>query len=382
MKPATLTFGAIAIAVVSGAGGFFLGRNQSVIPVSSVHPGTPSGSAGNLPSAAGRRTVITKSELGDLRAELDREPDPLVRFNLALKNLEAWMNADPKAALAWLKSQPPTGRRAETIRMALGQFSENDPKGAAEWALANLTGVDLNNALIRISEQWARRDGREAASWLSTLPAGKERDAAMEGMFFVWASQDPAAAMDFIKHHPGSDALSATLRYAAFAGWAKMDPRNAVAASLESSRVYQDPAQFANTLANWATMDLAASSRWLLDNVRDGESRALAVQELAAIFGHQSPDAGLVWIGELNAGAERDMAVNQLATEWATADAAAAAKWAAGQTVGKLTDEAVAEILHNFIADDAPAFEAWRAALPEGPLKAQAAKLGAISDEE
>lgn len=317
-----------------------------------------------------------------MRDQLDREQDPLVRINLALKNLEAWMSADPEAALAWLKSQHPTGRRAEIIRMALGQYAENDPKGAAEWAIANLTGVEFNNALIRIAEQWARRDGSETASWLAALPAGKERDAAMEGSFFIWASQDPAAAVDFINKFRGPDTLSAILRYAAYAGWAKSDPQKAVAASLESSRVYQDPAQFANTIANWATVDLAASSKWLLDNVRDGEPRTRAVEELAAVFAHQSPEAGLAWIGKLNAGAERDMALNQLASEWAVADAAAAAKWAAGQTLGELTDDSVAQILHTFLAHDAPAFEAWRAALPEGPLKDRAGKVGATDDGE
>lgn len=382
MKPAAVTLGALAIAVVSGTGGFFLGKNQAAKPAAASFTTTPAGPAGKPPSPADRRPGVTKTNFASLPAELDREPDPLARFNLALKNLEAWINADPKAALAWLKSQQPTGRRAETIRMALGQFAENDPKGAAEWALANLTGVDLNNALIQISELWARRDGLEAASWLSALPATRERDAALENMFFAWAADNPAAAIDFIRKNPGSDALSATLRYAAFAGWAKTDPVNAAAASLESSRANRDAAQFANTLANWATMDLAGSSQWLLANVQGGEERALAIQELATIYAHQSPDAGLVWIGKLNAGAERDAAVNQLASEWATADPAAAAKWAASQTLGKLTADSVSEILHCFLAKDATAFEAWQAALPEGPLKKQAGEVGAAGEDE
>jgi hypothetical protein len=176
--------------------------------------------------------------------------------------------------------------------------------------------------------------------------------------------------------------LSATLRYAAFAGWAKTDPQSAVAASLESSRIYQDPDQFANTLANWATADLAASSSWLLANVRDGEYRASAVRELATFFAHQSPDAGLAWIGKLNAGTERDMAVNQLASEWAAADPAAAAKWAGTQTAGKLTDGSVAEIIHIFAAKDEAGFDAWRMSLQDGPLKSAAAKLAAEVDPE
>lgn len=374
MKPAVILSGALAIAAVSATGGYFLGKNQAP-PASGASSAIAAGKPGK--PAAGRGFPSPRTDVAKLRAELDREKDPLARYNLAIRNLEAWVNADPVSALEWLSSQQATGRRAETLRMALGQFAENDPKGAAGWAMENLTGVELNNALIRIAEEWARRDGLEAANWLSSLPAGSVRDAALEGMFFVWASRDPAAAVDFIKRNPGSDALSATLRYAAYAGWAKTDPQGAVAASLESSRVYQDPDQFANTLANWATADLTASSAWLLANVRDGDFRTAAVRELATLFAHQSPDAGLSWIGKLNAGGERDMAVNQLASEWAVADPAAAAKWAAGQTLGKLTDESVSEIIHIFAAKDEAAFDAWRASLPEGSLKAAAAKLAA-----
>ncbi len=377
MKPAVLVSGALTIAAVSAAGGYFLGKNQTA--PASGHTAAMAGGGAAKPSA-GRALPSPKTDVAKLRAELDREKDPLARYNLAIRNLEAWVNADPKSALEWLSAQPATGRRAETLRMVLGQYAENDPKGAAGWALENLTGVDLNNALIRIAEEWARRDGLEAANWLSSLPAGSERDAALEGMFFVWASRDPAAAVDFIKRNPAPDALSATLRYAAYAGWAKTDPQGAVAASLESSRVYQDPEQFANTLANWATADLTASSAWLLANVRDGDFRASAVRELATLFAHQSPDAGLTWIGKLNAGGERDMAVNQLASEWAAADPAAAAKWAAGQTQGNLTDASVSEIIHIFAAKDEAAFDAWRATLPEGPMKAAAAKLAAAED--
>ena len=380
MTPTTQAIGALTIAIVCGSGGFFLGRHQN--PAAPGNSAATTSPAGKLPSTADRRRTFTKTDLGSLRVDLDREQEPLKRFKLALQNLESWMNADPQGALAWLKSQQPSGRRDEVIRMALAQFAENNPKGASEWALENLSGVEFNNALIRICEAWARSNGLEAATWLNALPASQERDAAMEGAFFAWATEDPAAVIDYLKKNPGSGELSSILRHAAFAGWAKSDPMGAVSASLESSRVHQDPAQFANTLANWAMMDLAASSQWLLANVRDGGQRELAVAELAGIFANQSPEAGLTWIGKLNAGAEREKAVNQFAAEWANADAAAAAKWAANQTTATLSDEVISEILHGFLAEDTKAFDAWRATLAEGPLKESAGKVGAVAEDE
>ena len=205
-----------------------------------------------------RKVVLNSTDLTRLQSELDAETDPLKRFNLALKSMEAWVNADPKAALAWLRSQQPSGRRDEVIHRALQQYAGNDPKGAAEWARDNLSGIDLNNTLIRICEQWSRANGREAAEWTSALPPSQARDAALEGLTFSWASQDPAAALEYLKTANLDPTLASILRYAAYAGWAKTDPQNAVRESLQSSRAFNDPEQFANTLANWATIDVTS----------------------------------------------------------------------------------------------------------------------------
>jgi hypothetical protein len=383
MKPVPLIAAGIAIAIVSGTVGFQLGKTRNTDTSSTVvsqNGATPSASRG--PANRTEEPPLTRTDLQKLRADLDRETDPLARFKLALQHLESWVNADPKGALEWLKSQQPSGRRDEVMRMALAQFSENDPKGASEWAMENLSGVALNNALIRICEQWAQHDGLAAATWLQALAPGKERDAAMEGMFFTWATQDPSGALAFIEKNPVSPEIAAILRFAAFAGWAKSDPQAAVPASLASSKANGDPSQFANTLANWATMDLAGSSQWLLENVKSGPERELAVIELAGIFAHQSPEAGLAWIAKLNAGEERKAATRQFASEWATSDAPSAAKWAANQTPENVDDGTLTDIFHGFLASDPKAFEAWRTSLPEGRVKAQASKVGTVPEGE
>lgn len=376
MKPRSAT-AALLIALLSGSTGYFLGRMGSPAPSRYAPPVA----AAKNPSDGKRKAILAKPDLARLRAELESEKDPLKRFNLALGSLEAWMNADPRGALAWLRSQQPSLRRNEVIRRAIGQFAENDPKGASEWVAANLSGDELNNALIRIAEQWARVNGSEAAAWLDSQPAGRARDAAFEGMMFAWASYDPTAAIAYLDRSQATGELAAILRYAAFAGWAKSDPLNAVAASLQSSRRFDDPGQFANTLANWATVDVSAASAWLLENVETGGERAAAVDEIAAIFAHQSPEAGLEWIGKLESQTEKQSALNKLAAEWAGADPAGAANWAATQQPGVLGDDSLSEILHGFLAEDARAFEAWRSSLPAGPLRQRAEQVGATAGD-
>jgi hypothetical protein len=381
MKPIILVSSGLTIAILFGTGGYFLGQHQSA---SKPLPEQASASHKFPPDALpdSRPPVQSQMDFTNLRATLDAEKNPLARFKLATKNLEAWVAKNPEEALNWLASQPPSQRRDEIMRLALNQYAETNPRGAADWALAKLTGMELNNAIISIAESWARQDGAEAASWFLKLPETPERVAAMENTLFAWASNEPVAAIEFLKSRQDLGDLSPTLRRAALAGWAKTDPEGAVTASLALSRTMKDTAQFANTLANWATMDLEASSGWLLTNLPPGAERTAAAEELANIFAGQSPAAGLLWLDKLNSGEERDRAANEFASSWSRSGPAEAAKWAADQTSSKLTAETITQISRNFLMKNAAAFETWRTALPPGPLKEAAAQVGITPEEE
>jgi hypothetical protein len=380
MKAPVLILAALGIAIISGTGGYIIGKNRTKPSAVSAAPAI----RGTVKHPRANRSTGTASSIDFAKfpAELEGNPDPLARFNLALQNLEPWVASSPESALDWLTSQQASARRNEVIRMALEQFTENDPKGAAEWSVQNLTGIELNNSLILIAEAWAETDAPEAARWLGDLPPARERDAALENLLFTWAGTDPSAAIRHLAQPQESEELSAILRYAAFAGWAKNDPQNAVAASLESSRAHQDPGQFANTLANWATVDLAGSAQWLLEHVSNPAERSPAIHELATFFAHQSPDAGLAWIEKLKPGTERVAATNRLVAEWAITDPAAAADWAVSKNKLPLTGETTSEILSNYLLKDPAGFESWRATLPDGPLKAQAAETATPGADE
>ncbi|MEO5917441.1 MAG: hypothetical protein ABIS50_24650 [Luteolibacter sp.] len=381
MKPITQSIGVLAIALGCGAGGYFLGKNQSNTSSSVDQAGARIHREESHPSVPGRIGAPAVDPKA-LRAALDAEKNPLTRFKLALQNLEGWVAKDPKDALAWLASQQASDRRDDVIRMALNQYSDIDAKGAADWAMKNLSGNDLNNTLIAIAENWARENGAEAASWFLTLPVTPERDAAMENVLFNWASNEPAAALDFLKANPGIADLAPTLRRAALAGWAKSDPVGAVTSSLELSKANNDPDQFANTVANWATMDLQSSSQWLLAKLPPGAERTAAAQELATIYAQQSPEAGVAWLDQLATGAERDGAASALVATWSRISPAEAAKWAVSQNTGTLAPDAMAMIAQNYFMKNPNAFETWRAALPAGPMKEQASHIGGAGKDE
>lgn len=379
MKSGFQIIGALAIGAVCGTAGYLLGKHQD-----RGFAGSTAAASGSqrqsTPLPVGARDNLPSVDPKALRAELDAEKNPLTRFKMALGKLEAWVARDPEDALAWLSSQQASDRRDDVIRMALNQYSDIDAKGAADWAMKNLAGNDLNNTLIAIAENWARENGGEAATWFLALPVTPERDAAMENVLFNWAANEPAAALEFLKTHPEIADLAPILRRAALAGWAKSDPISAVNASLALSKANNDPDQFANTVANWATVDLQGSSEWLLASNPPGAERTAAAQELATIFAQQSPDAGKQWLEKLAPGSERDAAANALVSTWSRVSPAEAAKWAVSQTSSTVTPDTVAIISHNFLMKNPAGFETWRAGLPAGPIKDQAYRAVAAGD--
>jgi hypothetical protein len=371
------TGGAFLIALVCGWGGYALGVRQVNRDISPVARG---GAAENSKSV--REARLKAFDPAAVKREIAAEKSQLGRFRIAQENLDRWMAKDPVGALDWLASQPASYRKQELIRLALQQFSETDGRGAALWALENLQGAELNNGLIAIANEWALQNGREAAQWFLALPETQERDAAVENMMFVWATNEPKAALAFVDGRGDFADFASTLRRASLAGWSKSDPEGAVAASLEISGKHNDPAQFANTLANWATVDLAKSSEWLIRNVDQGISRSIAAAELGIIFAQQSPQDGLAFLGKLSAGEERDAAGNAFAAEWSAAGAEDAAKWAASQKDIRLGDEAAYEISMNFFGKNPEGFAKWKAALPPGNLKDAAELAGKLPEQE
>ncbi len=371
------TGGALLIALVCGWSGYALGVRKVDRGVS-----LGTGGADDRDNKSSRELRSKAIDVASVKREIDAEKSQLGRFKIAQQHLERWVAKDPVGALNWLASEPPSYRKQELIRLALKQFSETDGKGAAEWALENLKGVELHNGLIAVANEWALQNGREAAAWFLALPETQERDAAVENMMFVWGTNEPKAALDFVAEQRNLEDFASILRRASLAGWSKSDPEGAVAASLEISQNQNDPAQFANTLANWATVDLESSSDWLLQNVEKGNARNLAATEMGVIFAQQSPQDGLAFLGKLNAGEERDAAGNAFAAEWSAAGAGDAAKWAVDQKAINLGDEAAYEISVNFFGQDPEGFAKWKASLPPGNLKNAAELAGKLPENE
>ena len=374
MKPAQAILAGLCLSACTGITGYWLG-------ISSRQPYPSEKSAATSPTPGSRPAPpISRASSREIAARLDRETDPLRRFSIALDHMEHWVASDPATALSWLHNQPLTARRNEVIRLALSQWAEADPASAASWSKDNLQGIERDNMLIRIAEQWVTSDPPAATRWFSELPPSRARSAALEGMLFRWASADPTTARAFLTQNLSSDAASPHLLQAIHAGWAKSDPPAAASSSLTTSQQTNNPGLLANTLANWATIDVASSSAWLLQNVAPGPQRTAAIGEIAGMFAQHDPSSGLAWIDQLTP-QERPSAREILANTWAETDAPSAAHWLASQPADLLGTSAINSILTAFLSHNETDFSTWKDALPPGTLKQLADETPPLPDE-
>lgn len=378
MKPIVALVSGIGIAGISGTIGYQFGKSAELSE--SLSEKAPSKSSAAAPRNS-ERSQRSSVDLSDFGQKLDRIADPLERFSMAIDAMETWVDRHPQAAIDWLTGQPPSGRRNELIRLAISQWAETDPSAAADWTNRNLTGIDLHNALIRIAERWAQSDPASAARWFAALPEGNTRSAPLEGLFFVWANEDPKAAMRFLEWELPGEAFRMTLTQAVLAGWAKTTPTEASSVSLQTSKATNNPALFANTIANWATVDVAASSAWLLENVDSGPERTAAIAEMAGMFAHHDPGSGSQWIKRLE-GKERTVAQTVLAEEWSRVNPAAAANWLSSSPVESLSDEAIAFVVNGLLTDSPMEFDAWKEKLPQGKLRDKVVELSKLPETD
>ena len=102
--------------------------------------------------------------------------------------------SDPQTALAWVQELPDDGTRQNSLETVLTEWSETDPKAAAEFAVQNSSGRDtLENLIAAISYQWAQTNPAAALAWTQDLSDPAVRDAILPSMVSAAAEDNPSA---------------------------------------------------------------------------------------------------------------------------------------------------------------------------------------------
>jgi len=117
--------------------------------------------------------------------------------------LPALARDNPAAAssqLAALIASPPAGMEknlASSAASLAGQWANDNPAAAANWAAGLPSGSSRDDGLKAVSRAWSQYDAVATAGWLGTLEAGSSRDAAIQPLVSQVRNTDPETAFSW-----------------------------------------------------------------------------------------------------------------------------------------------------------------------------------------
>ncbi|MEI7909053.1 MAG: hypothetical protein WCK77_05405 [Verrucomicrobiota bacterium] len=167
------------------------------------------------------------------------------------------------ATRAWISALTDDSLRNGSMMRAADQMAKTDPKGTADWLLAN-PGEATNRSLDRVLGTWAASDEKAAVAYFEALPRGDSRGDAFRGVISAVAANNAAAAATMIDSH-AADVTDSTLQTFVWHSFGS-DP----ALALNYVGRIADPGNqermYSRTLDTWLNDDPAAAQAWMQKN--------------------------------------------------------------------------------------------------------------------
>ena len=167
------------------------------------------------------------------------------------------------AARAWISALTDDSLRNGSMMRAADQMAQTDPKGTADWLVAN-PGEATKRSLDNVLGVWAANDQTAAVAYFQALPAGESRSNALRGVISAVASDNPTAAATMLDRYP-ADVTDGTLQSFVWHSFGS-DP----ALALNYVGRITDPGSqermYSRTLDNWLNRDPAAAQAWMQQN--------------------------------------------------------------------------------------------------------------------
>lgn len=105
------------------------------------------------------------------------------------------------AAREWISNIADDRLRDGAMSRVADQLAAKDPKGTADWLLAN-PGQATQSRMDDVLAAWTEKDKDGAIAYYKALPAGEARTNAFRGVVNTIAAGDPKAAVNFMDQNP------------------------------------------------------------------------------------------------------------------------------------------------------------------------------------
>jgi hypothetical protein len=224
------------------------------------------------------------------------------RGRTLLTILSAWRAEDPKAALAWLASQPAEGlpQAADQWVGTLEGFSRRSPQEFEQWIAQLPEGNLRSQAGTILATCYATDEGNLTEARRIFQQLAGEGVSIREGQLFgkAIADRDPKAAAEFLSQLPSGRAQSRVAPGVA-AAWVEQDPR-AAAAWIESlpAGATRDAATGSLTKSA-ALVNPETAAEWV-GRIGDATLRSEAAERVFKAWEPSNPGAARQWLGALD----------------------------------------------------------------------------------
>ena len=152
--------------------------------------------------------------------------------------------------------------RGEAMRTVAQTYAKTDPRGAAEWALANTNPGDNPWIMRDVSIEWAKKFPVDAVDWLESQNGSRGQQESISAAFAQWAGKDPHSSSQHL-----ADMAPSTTRDYAINGFtsslASEDPASAVAWAAQIGNAGLREAATVRAGEKYFAQNPAAAAAWL-----------------------------------------------------------------------------------------------------------------------
>jgi len=163
----------------------------------------------------------------------------------------------------WIASISDERLRNGAMARVAEDLAAMDPKGTADWLLAN-PGEATQRNMDNVLSVWMDKDQNGAMAYYQALPAGEARSNALRGIVNSLAVEDPKAAANYIDNHPAdvNDRLVQQFVWHSFGE----DPNLAASYIAKISDQGEREGTYRRMLDGWLRQDEAAARTWIQSN--------------------------------------------------------------------------------------------------------------------
>jgi len=170
-----------------------------------------------------------------------------------------YLKQGPEAARAWAMSIEDERLRAGAMIRVADKLALTDPKGTADWLLAN-PGEGTTRAISTVMERMAEADTDAAVAYFESIQDQNLKGSALEGVTDQLAAKDPQAALALMDANPSLVSDDVVTEFV----WGARDKDPALAANT-ISRI-QDAEERNRTyrryMWRWMSNDMEAATNW------------------------------------------------------------------------------------------------------------------------